>query len=77
MFPSPNDFDALSTRDSELNSRAMNSPFEPKIAEALKELTDFSKPSLRALNKIKHGVPHNTLTRRLEDGALKAAFQDE
>jgi hypothetical protein len=45
----------------------MESPFEVKIAEALKELNGPSKPSLRAI-EAKHGVYRRTLKRRLKGG---------
>jgi hypothetical protein len=45
----------------------MDSSFEVKIAEALKELHGPSKPSLRSVEK-KHGVSRNTLKRRLKGG---------
>jgi hypothetical protein len=48
----------------------MDSPFEVKIAEALAELNGPLKPSLCSMEK-KHGVPRNTLKRRLEGGVSK------
>jgi helix-turn-helix, Psq domain len=48
----------------------MDSAFEVKTAEALRELRGPSKISLRAAEK-KYGVPRSTLTRRLEGGISK------
>lgn len=48
----------------------MDSPFESKIAAALEELADPSKPSLRAVEK-KYGVSRRTLQRRHNGGISK------
>jgi helix-turn-helix, Psq domain/Tc5 transposase DNA-binding domain len=57
-------------RTNELKSTAMESAFEVRIAEALRDLRGPSKISIRAAEK-KHGIPRSTLTRRLEGGISK------
>ncbi|KAF7506857.1 hypothetical protein GJ744_011203 [Endocarpon pusillum] len=58
---------STSTRDNKLNLRAMDTPFETKIAAAKKELIGPSKPSIRAVAK-KYDLSHQTLARRLKGG---------
>jgi Tc5 transposase DNA-binding domain len=48
----------------------MDTPFEVRIAEALKNLRGPEKLSLRAA-EARHGVPRNTLKRRHEGGVSK------
>ncbi|KAF7505003.1 hypothetical protein GJ744_001524 [Endocarpon pusillum] len=48
---------STSTRDSKLNLRAMDTPFEAKIAAAMEELIGPSNPSIRTVAK-KYDVSH-------------------
>jgi len=61
---------ATSTRDSELISTAMDSPFETEIAAALDEPKSRFKPSLRAI-EMKNDISRRALLRRISGGISK------
>ena len=61
---------ATTTRDSKLILTTMDSQFETKIAEALKDLQGPSTPSLRAVEK-KYGVSRRILQNRLNGNVSK------